>query len=53
MLLMIYVQMVSFAVALVCGIVFLATGRKNRVLSVAMGVFLLIGVLAQFLGRSA
>jgi DMSO reductase anchor subunit len=52
-MLLIYLQLVSFAIALICSIAFLVTGRKNRLLLGLMGVFLLIGVITQFLNRSA
>jgi hypothetical protein len=52
-MLLIYLQLICFALALVCGVAFLVTGRKNRLLSGLAGVFLIVGVITQFLNRSA
>jgi hypothetical protein len=52
MVLMIYIQLVCFAVALGCGVAFLVTGRKNRLLSGLAGAFLIAGIIAQLLNRS-
>jgi hypothetical protein len=52
MVLMIYLQIMCFAVALGCGVAFLVTGRKNRLLSVLAGAFLIAGTIAQLLNGS-
>jgi hypothetical protein len=50
-MLVLYVQLVCFALALGCIIAFLVTGRKNRLLSGLGGGFLIIGIIAQLVDR--
>jgi hypothetical protein len=51
-MMLLYLQLGSFALALVFMIAFLVTGRKNRLLSGLGGGFLILGVITQFLSRS-